>query len=97
MSFDPAVRRLIASFRNLPGWDAELDLQVLQQLWPSLVGPALAGATAVTAVQGSRVVINVPDMVWRKELIKIRPQLLAKMNAPWPAPWIKEISITYEN
>ena len=97
MSFDPAVRRLIASFRNSPNWDGELDLEVLRKLWPSLVGTQLAGATSVTAVQGSRVVINVPDQIWRKQLIRMRPMLLARMNEPWPAPWIQEIVFTYEN
>jgi predicted nucleic acid-binding Zn ribbon protein len=97
MTFDPALRRLIASFRQSPGWDEELDLEVLQKLWPSLVGPAMAGATTVTAVQGSRVVINVPDKIWRKQLMKMRPQLLARMNEPWATPWIKEVAFTYEN
>ena len=97
MPFDPALRRLLASFRNSPNWDEELDLEVLQKLWPSLVGPSLAEATTVTAVHGSRVVINVPDLVWRKQLSRMRPVLLAKLNEPWPAPWIKEIAFTYEN
>jgi len=97
MSFDPAVRSLISSFRNSPNWDSELDLEVLRGLWPALVGPQLAGATTVTAVQGGRVVINVPDLVWRRQLTRMRPQLLAKMNAPWATPWIKEIAFTYEN
>jgi predicted nucleic acid-binding Zn ribbon protein len=97
MSFDPALRRLLATFRKSPNWDEELDLEVLQKLWPSLVGDKLATATTVTAVQGARVVINVPDQVWRKQLVKMRPMLLAKLNEPWPAPWIKEIAFTYEN
>src|SRR5436853_4870141 len=97
MSFDPALRHLISSFRKSANWDDELDLQLLQQLWPALVGPNLADATTVTAVQGSRVVVNVPDQIWRKQLIKMRPQLLARMNEPWATPWIKEISFTYEN
>ena len=97
MSFDPAVRQLLASFRKLPNWDAELDLEVLRKLWPSLVGPKLASATQVTAVQGSRVVINVPDQIWRKQLSRMRPQLLAKLNEPWATPWVKEIAFTYEN
>ena len=97
MPIDPAVRRLLASFRKSPGWDAELDLEVLRKLWPSLIGPKLAAATSVTAVHGSRVVINVPDLAWRKQLSKMRPQLLAKMNEPWATPWIEEISFTYEN
>lgn len=97
MSFDPALRHLIATFRKAPEWDEELDLKVLQQLWPSIVGAKLAEATAVTAVQGSRVVVNVPDLVWRKQLVKMTPQLLARMNEPWATPWIREISFTYEN
>jgi predicted nucleic acid-binding Zn ribbon protein len=97
MPIDPALRRLIASFRKSPNWDSDLDLEVLQKLWPTLVGPKLAGATTITAVQGSRVVVNVPDLIWRKQLVKMRPQLLAKMNEPWATPWIKEIAFTYEN
>jgi predicted nucleic acid-binding Zn ribbon protein len=97
MPLDPALRRLLASFRKSPNWDSQLDLEVLQKLWPSLVGANLAGAIAVTAVQGSRVVINVPDPIWRRQLMKMKPQLLARMNEPWPTPWIKEIAFTYEN
>jgi predicted nucleic acid-binding Zn ribbon protein len=97
MSFDPALRRLIAGFRSSPQWDAQLDLQLLQKLWPSLVGAQLAEATTITAVQGSRVVVNVPDLVWRKQLVKMTPQLLARMNEPWATPWIQEIAFTYEN
>jgi len=97
MSFDPALRRLLGTFRQSPSWDAELDLEVLQKLWPAVVGPKLASATSVTAVQGSRIVINVPDQIWRRQLIAMRPQLLSKLNELWTSPWIKEISITYEN
>ena len=95
--FDPAMRRLLASFRQSPNWDESLDLEVLRKFWPSLVGPQLANATTVTAVQGSRVVINVPDKIWRKQLIRMRPQLLSKLNQPWATPWIKEIAFTHEN
>jgi predicted nucleic acid-binding Zn ribbon protein len=97
MAFDPALRHLIASFRKSPNWDEQLDLELLRKLWPSLVGANLAGATMVTAVQGARVVINVPDRIWRMQLVKMRPQLLARMNEPWATPWIKEIAFTYEN
>lgn len=97
MSFDPALRHLIANFRKSPEWDEQLDLQLLQQLWPSLVGKGLAGATTIVAVQGSRVVVNVPDQVWRKQLVKMRSELLSRMNEPWATPWIKEIAFTYEN
>jgi len=97
MSFDPALRSLLASFRKSSNWDAELDLEVLRKLWPALVGANLATATHVTAIQGSRVVINVPDLIWRKQLIRMRPELLKRMNEPWATPWIEEIAFTYEN
>lgn len=97
MPFDPALRRLIATFRQAPAWDRELDLEVLQKLWPSLVGENLAQVTRVTAIHGARVVINVPDRIWRQQILKMRSQLLMKLNEPWTAPWIKEIAITYEN
>ncbi len=97
MPFDPALRHLIAGFRKSPNWDSDLDLQVLQRLWPALVGPALAQATSIVAVQGSRVVVNVPDQIWRRQLIKMRRDLLGRINQPWATPWITEISFTYEN
>jgi hypothetical protein len=97
MPFDPALRHLIAGFRKSPHWDHQLDLELLQKLWPVLAGPKLAAATAIVAVHGSRVVVNVPDQIWRKQLIKMRPELLARMNEPWPAPWVTEIVFTYEN
>ena len=97
MAFDPALRQLIASFRKSPSWDPTLDLELLRKLWPSMVGPKLAAATTITGVHGSRVVVNVPDLVWRKQLIKMTPQLLARMNEPWTTPWIQEIAFTHEN
>src|SRR5262245_15452409 len=97
MSFDPALRHMIAGFRQSPNWDAELDLELLQKLWPSLVGPQLADITTVVAVQGARIVVNVPDQIWRKQLVRMKPQLLGRINEPWTTPWIKEIAFTYEN
>src|SRR2546426_4174876 len=68
MPFDPVVRRLIASFRNSSHWDSQLDLELLQKLWPVLAGPKLAGVVTIVALQGSRVVVNVPDQIWSKQL-----------------------------
>lgn len=97
MALDPAFRHLIASFRKSPNWDGQLDLHLLQALWPSLVGAALAQSTSVTAIQGSSIVVNVPDRTWRKQLVKMKKQILKKVNEPWPTPWITEISFTHED
>ena len=94
---DPVYRRLIAVFRNSRNWDEQLDLELLQKLWPSLVGDRLASATAVVAMHGSQVVMNVPNQIWRKQLMKMKPALLAKINEPWGVPKITEIAFTYED
>jgi predicted nucleic acid-binding Zn ribbon protein len=97
MSLDPALRHLIATFRKSRNWDGQLDLELLQKLWPTLVGPKLAGATTVVAIQGTRVVLNVPDQIWRKQLVKMRSELLTRINEPWGTRLITEIAFTYEN
>lgn len=94
---DPVYRRLIATFRNSPNWDEQLDLELLQKLWPALVGEGLAAATAVVAIHGSQAVINVPNQIWRKQLMRMKPLLLAKINEPWGVPKITEIAFTYED
>src|SRR5687767_11535871 len=97
MSLDPAIRSLIATFRRSPNWDEHLDVELLQKLWPSLVGERLAAATSITTIQGSTVVLNVPDLVWRKQLTQMKGQLLPKINELWGTARIREIAFTYEN
>ena len=48
MPLDPAIKSLIAQFRKSPEWDEHLDLELLQKLWPSLVGEQLAAATGLS-------------------------------------------------
>ena len=74
-----------------------MDLVLLQKLWPALAGENLARMTTIVAIQGSTVVINVPDLVWRKQLARMKSQLLRKINEPWGSPRITEIAFTYEN
>ena len=97
MSFDPALRHIIAEFRRSSSWDEELDLRLLQALWPKIVGPKLAAATVVEMIDGARVVIRVPDQTWEIQLRAMRSRLLRKMNEPWPSAWIREIGFLYED
>ena len=50
MPFDPTLRQIIAGLRNSREWDEELDLRLLQSLWPQLVGSSLAESTAAVAI-----------------------------------------------
>ena len=97
MPLDPAIRSLIAQFRKSPNWDNQLDLELLQRFWPDLVGEQLAASTRVTAIHGTTVVLNVPDLVWRKQLMGMKRQILQKVNEPWGGQKITEIAFTYEN
>jgi predicted nucleic acid-binding Zn ribbon protein len=97
MAFDPALRQMIAAFRKAPNWDVDLDLRLLQALWPKLVGAGLGESTEIEAIEGSRVVIRVDDRTWEKQLLSIRAKLLRKLNEPWPNAWITEIRFTYED
>jgi len=97
MPLDPVIRSLIGQFRKSPQWDEHLDLELLQKFWPSLVGEQLAGATRVTGLRNSTVVLDVPDLVWRKQLYKMKGKLLQRINELWGTQRITEIAITYEN
>lgn len=97
MPLDPAIKSLIAQFRQSPNWDEYLDLELLQKLWPTLAGKHLGAATRIVAIHGSTVTVDVPDLAWRKQLIKMKGELLQRMNEPWGAKRIKEIAFTYEN
>jgi len=97
MPLDPAIKSLIAQFRRSPEWDEHLDLELLQKLWPTLVGEQLAAATRLTGIHGSTATLEVPDLIWRRQLFRMKRQLLQRINEPWGAARITEIAITYEN
>jgi predicted nucleic acid-binding Zn ribbon protein len=97
MPLDPAIKSLIGQFRRSPQWDEHLDLQLLQRLWPALVGKQLAAATRITAIHGSTAVLDVPDRIWRRQLFRMKGDLLGRINEPWGTRRITEIAITYED
>ena len=97
MPIDPAFRQIIASLRQSPEWDESLDLRLLQALWPTLVGASLAASTSVIGIRGSRMLVQVPDRNWERQLTSIRGRLLARVNEPWPNRRINDIGFTYED
>jgi predicted nucleic acid-binding Zn ribbon protein len=94
---DPVVRTLIAQFRRSPNWDEHLDLELLQKMWPNVVGRHLAATTRVTGLHGSTVVVHVPDPIWRKQLYKLKKQMLKNIAQLWGESRVTEIAFTYEN
>lgn len=97
MALDPSFRRLISQFRNAAAWDQDLEAHLLRSVWPLLVGERLAGVTSVTGVSGSTLILNVPDLNWRRELFRTKHQILKNIKAAWPSSGIKDILFTYED
>jgi predicted nucleic acid-binding Zn ribbon protein len=97
MPLDPVIKSLIGQFRQSPAWDEHLDLELLQKLWPVLVGETLAAMTRITGLQGATAVLDVPDLIWRKQLYRMKPKLLQRINELWGTQRVTEIAITYEN
>lgn len=97
MPLDPVFRGLINQFRNSKAWDQDLEAHVLRSVWPLLVGERLAGVTTVTSVTGSTLVVNVPDLNWRRELARTKSQILRNIKSAWPSAGIKDILFTYED
>lgn len=91
MPFDPALRQIIAGFRNSDVWDDELDLKLVQALWPSVAGPALARNTSVIRMDGQRITVRVPDETWQRQLRSVGAALVRNLNEPWPGPPIRHI------
>ena len=97
MALDSAFRQIIAQFRDSSAWDEELDLELLRALWPGIAGASLAENTSVVAIEGGEAVVQVPDRVWKQQLLSLRPLLLRKINEPWPGRGIRQIRFVYEN
>lgn len=94
---EPALRQIIAGFRNADVWDEQLDLRLMQALWPGIAGSSLARNTRPVEMAEGRLVVQVPDDTWAEQLRAVRPILLRKINAPWPGPPIRKIWFTHED
>jgi len=94
---DPAFRQIIAQFRRSRSWDDELDLRLLQALWPTMAGPSVARAVSVIDVRGDEVVLRVPDRTWHRQLVSMRPLLVRRFNESWPGQPIRHIRFAYED
>lgn len=70
------VTRLLAKLRSdsLPLEDLARDV------WPLAVGKVIAGHSQYASLVRSRLVIEVEDIIWRKQLTAITPDILRKLS-----------------
>ncbi|MBI5283281.1 MAG: DUF721 domain-containing protein [Candidatus Solibacter usitatus] len=53
--------------------------ELIVAAWPAAVGKRLAGRTRVVAVREGRMVVEVEDEVWRRNLAALSPHILKNM------------------
>jgi hypothetical protein len=65
---------------SLFGGGGARTLALLKAAWPKAVGPALAGRTEPTALEGTTLRVKVPDQGWTRVLHRMQPQILARLR-----------------
>jgi predicted nucleic acid-binding Zn ribbon protein len=48
--------------------------------WPVAVGPRIAAHAAAAGLEGNRLVVEVEDAVWQRQLQTLAPQILARLE-----------------
>jgi hypothetical protein len=57
----------------------ERRLALLRAVWPAVVGQDLARRSDVVALDHGVIRVRVPDAAWRRVLLKMRPEILARL------------------
>ena len=61
-------------------WSPETFLSELQQLWPSVVGPAVAAEATPTAQRAGVLTVSCSASVWAQELDLLGPEIVSRLN-----------------
>ena len=67
--------------RRLFGAVPKARLALLRAAWPAAVGPELARRTEVLVLEGDTLRVRVPDATWRRGLIRMRGDILARLRS----------------
>lgn len=61
------------------------------QAWPRFVGETAALASQALRIRGARLIVQVPDPVWRQQLLFLKTQILDLYRQHFPRLGLKEI------
>lgn len=59
--------------------------------WPLAVGKRIASRTRVASLSGARLVVEVEDAVWKRQLSVLRSQILKKLEQVIGQPVVSEV------
>ncbi len=66
--------------------------ELMRAAWPGAVGKKIAAHTRAAAVAGSRLIVDVEDAVWQKQLYTLSGQILTRLNAALDGITVTELS-----
>lgn len=69
--------KILARMR-IPGGPSREEL--IRRIWPAVVGKVVARHTQVVAITGERVLVEVEDEAWRRQLAPLEGQILKKLR-----------------
>ena len=88
----PLVRRLL---RQL-GLDRYLEAYRAVEIWPEVVGPAIAAQARAVAVRDGVLFVDVTSNVWMQELVLLRDSITERLNAHLGAPLVRKVVLSIE-
>jgi predicted nucleic acid-binding Zn ribbon protein len=71
--------RLIAGLK-LPLGSVSLE-ELACKAWPAAVGKRIASHTRAVSLTGGRLVVDVEDAIWQRQLLSLKGQLLKRLEA----------------
>jgi predicted nucleic acid-binding Zn ribbon protein len=88
----PLLRRLLQRL----GLARRLEEQRAIELWPEVVGPAIADQTRAAGIREGVMFVDVASNVWLQELGLLRDGILERLNARLGAPLVHKIVLSIE-
>ena len=81
---------LSALIKNL-GFERKLSELDAVKLWEEIVGEKIAQVSTALKITDGRLYIRVPDPVWRQQLVYLKQEFIAAINARMGKAVVKDI------
>lgn len=90
-----SIAKIIHQFFND---SSDTQLQLIQSqivlAWPRVVGQSIAKISMARRFQDGRILVHVPDPLWRQELAFQKSAILARFQAEFPNTRLSDIYFT---
>jgi hypothetical protein len=71
--------RLIAGLK-IPAGSVSLE-ELARKAWPTAVGKRIASHTRAVSLTGGRLIVDVEDVIWQRQLRSLKGQILERLEA----------------